>query len=752
MSLRPGIPFRGEIGTTYRDSRPWWPEEPEAVGKPNVVFIVLDDMGFGSLGCYGSEIATPAIDSLAARGVQFTNFHATALCSPTRASLMTGRNSHAVGMAYLSHVDDGFPGYRGRIGHEAATIAEMLVDQGYNTMAIGKWHMTPIDQTTPAGPYDQWPLGRGFERFYGFHEALTDQFTPELFYDNHVVDQPMSEEDGYHLTSDLVDHAVEFVRDQTSITPEKPFFLYFALGATHTPFQVPREFVERYRGAYDEGWDVIRERRFRKQLELGVIPPGTELPPRNADVDAWDSLSEDERAVYTKFQEVYAGFLTHTDAEIGRLLSSLEELGRLDDTLFVLLSDNGASQEGGRHGVLNTTQYENGHFPDAAEVVRRADEIDGRSAQINYPLGWAQAANTPLKRYKQNTHAGGIRTAMMIAPPAGLPIPLARRVQRFQHVTDITPTVLDLIGLSPTAPAEYRGVAQLPFDGRSMKDVLLQPDAVAPPRTQYFETVGNRAVWKDGWKAVAFHPSGTDFADDRWELYHIDSDFSECHDLAAEEPEHLRELVDAWWEEARRNQVLPLDDRGFALRTNVRFRPHSPRARQRFVYHRGMHHLGNGAAAPIAGRSFEVSTTIDRPLGTESGVLIAHGSWNSGYCILVEDGRLVYDLNYYSDHKVLRSTTELPAGECDVAVRFVIDDVGTGGTVTMTVDGAAAGELRLAETFEYFLAFQGLDVGADRLSPVREDGRGEFPFTGAFDRICIQLLDDATSRSHEPLD
>ncbi|MGY1552767.1 arylsulfatase [Microbacterium sp. A588] len=732
--------FGGKIGTTYRDSEAWWPERAQATGKSNVVFIVLDDLGFGSLGCYGSEIATPAMDALASDGAQLTNFHATALCSPTRASLLTGRNHHAVGMAYLSHVDDGFPGYRGRIGHDSATIAEMLVDEGYNTLAVGKWHLTPMDQTTPSGPYDQWPLARGFERYYGFLEGLTDQFHPELYYDNHPVPPPATPEEGYHLTTDLVDKSIEFIRDQTSVTPEKPFFLYFALGATHTPFQAPREFVEKYRGKYDEGWDVIRERRYRRQLETGVIPEGTDLPPRNDGVQAWDDVAPEAQNAYAKFQEVFAGFLEHTDHEIGRLVAGIEELGRLDDTLFVLLADNGASQEGGPHGVLNTTQYENGHFPKLDEVIANADLIDGSSTQVNYPLGWAQAGNTPLRRYKQNTHAGGIRTSALIRLPKDSPgSQRGAKLGQFQHVTDIVPTVLDHLGLE--APVTRRGLQQRPVDGRSMLSALTGGSPDSQSRSQYFETLGHRAIWKDGWKAVAFHVRGADFDTDRWELYHLAEDFSETHDLAAERPDKLRELVDEWWVQAEKNSVLPLDDRGFAQRANAKFSPHSPRDRKKFVYLKGVQHIGNGAAPPVPGRSFEITTTVERPRGTEEGVLIAHGSWNSGYSLLIRDGHLEYDFNYYGDHKILRSTIPVPAGQTELRLRFVIDSESTGGTAALFIDGKPSGQLRLDETFEYFVSFQGLDIGADRLSPARKDGVGEFAFEGDFESVTVELLE-----------
>jgi arylsulfatase len=727
--------FSGRIGRTYHDSEPWWPSDPTAAGRPDVIFVVLDDMGFGSLGCYGSEIETPNIDRLAVDGVQFTNFHATALCSPTRACLLTGRNHHAVGMAYLSHVDDGYPGYRGRITHRAATVAEMLVDQGYNTMAVGKWHLAPMDQTTAVGPYDQWPLGRGFERYYGFLEALTDHYYPELYQDNHVMPPPADPRAGYHLSEDLVDRSIEFIRNRTSIAPERPYFLYLAFGATHTPFQAPPEYVAKYRGRYDEGWDVIRERRYQRQLEMGVIPPETELPPRNDNVQPWEDLSDDEKRLYPKFQEIYSAFLDHTDTQIGRLLDYLEEIGRLDNTIVVLLGDNGASQEGGPHGVIDTTAYENGHFTSLEHNLARADEIDGFTTHVNYPLGWAQAGNSPLKRYKQNTHAGGIRTSMILRLPGRAHA--GERRGTFQHVTDIVPTVLDYLDLP--APSTYRGIDQMPLHGRSIRPVLEDPHGSDAPRTQYFETDGHRAVYSDGWKAVAYHRRGEDFDSDEWELYHLAEDFSEAHDLAAEQPQKLAELIDLWWAEAERNQVLPLDDRGFAERANANFRPHSPRDRNSFVYRQNIDHIGTAAAPPVAGRSYRIVADVREP---GEGVLIAHGSTNSGYALMVRDGHLVFDYNYYGDHRVLTSTERVPDGPARLAMEFHIDPESTAGTATLLIGDRPSGELRLDETFEFFVAFQGLDIGADRLSPVREHAEGQFEFTGEFDSVTVQILDD----------
>lgn len=742
--------FQGHVGATYQDSAPWWAEDASSIGRPNVVFVVLDDTGYGSLGCFGSEIETPTMDRLAAEGVQFTNFHATALCSPTRASLLTGRNHHAVGMAYLSHVDDGFPGYRGRISHRAATLGEILVDQGYNTLAVGKWHLAPMDQTTPAGPYDQWPLGRGFERYYGFLEGLTDHYYPELFSDNHAIDPPATPDEGYHLTTDLVDRSIQFIRDQISLAPEKPFFLYLAFGATHTPFQAPPEYVAKYRHRYDEGWDVIRARRHAIQIERGVIPAGTDLAPRNEGVVPWDTLSPEAQDLYARFQEVFAGFLDHTDAQLGRLMEYLRTIDRLDNTIVVLLSDNGASQEGGPHGVVNTTIYENMRLPSLEDNLPHIDEIDGRTAHVNYPLGWAQAGNTPLKRYKQNTHAGGIRTPMIVRLPGAAFA--GQRRDHFQHVTDIVPTVLDYLGLVP--PRTYRGLSQLPMDGQSMRPTIDTPDTAPRERSQYFETLGHRAIWKDGWKAVAYHRRHSDYQDDQWELYHVDEDFSECHDLAESHPEKLHEMLDTWWTEAANNLVLPLDDRGFAERANARFRPHSPRDRSRFTYYNGMPHIGTAAAPPVPGRSFEISAEVERDSDADGGVLLAHGSVNSGYCLMVQDNHLVYDFNYYGNHQILRSAKSVPLGRSRLCMRFVIDPGATSGTASLLIDDTPSGDLRLAETFDYFVAFQGLDVGRDGLSPVREngEGHGEFPFSGRLDQVVVKILGEDRGRPHEPVD
>ena len=449
-----------------------------------------------------------------------------------------------------------------------------------------------------------------------------------------------------------------------------------------------------------------------------------------------------------KFQEVYAAFLEHTDRELGRLVTQLEQLDLLDDTIVVVLADNGASQEGFVHGVLDTTTYENGRVPSLEESLARIDEIDGHTAHVNYPLGWAQAANTPLKRYKQNTHAGGIRTPLVMRLPDGFP--RGTRRHGFQHVTDILPTVLDLVGVS--APDSIGGHAQMPFDGISFAPELRGDrdgsgeSGESRPRTQYFETVGHRAVVRDGWKAVAYHRRGEDFDTDQWELYHLDEDFSEHDDLAQERPDKLSELVDAWWAEARRHQVLPLDDRGFAERASLKIRPHSPRDRERFVYLRGSEHVGTGAAPVVANRHHVLSARISRPDPGAVGVLLAHGGVCSGYALLVEDdGRLAYHLNHYGDHQVLRSPDPLPLGPSHVAAQVQPLGRGTAMRVQLLVDDVPVCDTELPETFEHFIAFQGLDVGVDALSPVRGHGADPFPFTGDFEEVVVEIPGSAST-------
>ena len=624
---------------------------------------------------------------LARAGLQYTNFHVTPLCSPTRASLLTGRNHHSVGMSMLSNADSGFPGKRGSISHSAATIAEVLRDEGYNTAAFGKWHLAPIDQTTSIGPFDQWPLGRGFERFYGFLEGITDQFYPELVCDNHRIDPPATPEEGYHLSEDLVDQTMAFISGQKSLAPEKPFFAYLAFGAGHTPHHAPKPFLEKYRGRYDAGWDEIRARRHARQIELGVIPDGTLLAPRNPGVEPWNSFDEDARAVMARMQEAFAAMLDHTDVQLGRLMAHLEALGLRDDTAVIFMSDNGASQEGGPIGCVNTIAYENGDQVSLADNLAMIEDIGGPRANNNYPWGWAQAGNTPLKRYKQNTHAGGIRAPLVVSWPGGVPETTERIRSQFHSVIDITPTILEITGT--TMPDSFHGVAQMPVHGTSLAYTFVDNPPASRRETQYFEMYGHRAIWHDGWKAVAYHERGTSYDDDRWELYHLDTDFSECLDRAEQRPDVLNELVGRWWSEADRYQVFPLDDRGVALFGGALPRLAAPGERALRVPPTDVADARAGVAA-IAGRNADLTARLTIAADDE-GVLFATGTQNSGMSWFVQDRRLVVDYNAFGAHTVVESTDELPTGEVEVVLQLRRGD-GMAGSVALLVDGRPAGQ------------------------------------------------------------
>ncbi|TAN10555.1 MAG: arylsulfatase, partial [Rhizobiaceae bacterium] len=725
--------FKGHVGLTWKDSVPWWPEPQRArEGNPNILVVLFDDMGFGSLGCYGSEISTPNIDALASRGLIYNNFHTTALCSPTRASLLTGRDHHAVGMSTIANADSGFPSKRGLIRHNAATIADMLKEEGYSTYAVGKWHLAPSDQLSAAGPFDHWPLGRGFEKYYGFLEALTDQFRPSLTRDNQHVVQPKSPDDGYTLNEDLVDNAVQFLTDHVSLAPAKPFFMYFALGAMHSPHQAPRAFLEKYRGKYDVGWDAVREARLKRQIERGIVPPGTELTPRNKGVEPWDSLSDDQKRLYARFEEAYAAFLDHSDSQLGRLFDHLDRLGVRDDTLIFLLSDNGASQEGQIHGSTSTTFYENMEAETFEYNMERIDAIGTVRAKNNYPIGWAQAENTPLKRYKQNTHAGGVQDPLIICWPKGL---TARGVRsQFHHVMDIVPTILEVVGVE--APASVKGIPQMPIHGTSM--VYSFGDGAAPTRkrSQIFEMFGHRAIWQDGWKAVCFHTRYGDYDDDAWELYHTDVDFAENHDLTAKEPERLARMIELWWAEAGRYDVLPLDDRGFAeRRAMARPREDSPRIQTEYLFYPGMTYIPGGAAPFTVDRSYVIEAKLRAPAGAE-GVIAACGGLCGGYTLYIKDGMLTHDYNFYQ--QIYRVSGAMPTGTNWMTVRYAFEKTGPcQGIGRLSIDGNQVSAAELPRTYRYFMDWEGFALGRDAGSPVSPAyaDKGNFPFSGEIDHL-----------------
>ncbi len=726
--------FQGTIGRLLKDSEPWWPEAPHpGEDAPDVLVILIDDLGFSQFGCFGAELETPNIDRLAAGGLRYSNFHVTPVCSPTRAALLTGRNHHSVGMRSVSNFSSGFPHMRGHVSNHAATIGEVLRDEGYATFALGKWHLCQMESASAAGPFDQWPCQRGFDRYYGFLDGETDQFTPDLVYDNHRVEPPSTPEEGYHLSEDLVDHAIAFIADSTSIRPDRPTFTYLAFGATHAPHQAPAAYLEKWRGRFDGGWDEARDRWFARQKELGVISPETTLAPRNPGVEPWDSLPDNHKQLACRLQEAFAAFLEHTDHQIGRLLDSLEASGRLDNTLIMVLSDNGASQEGGPFGVLHEMKFFNFILESPDEAVAHLDEIGGPRSHSNYPWGWAQAGNTPFKWYKQNTHEGGVHVPLVIHWPNAIGDAGGIRKQ-FHYVTDLAPTIYEAIGVA--APEIYRGYEQMPIAGTSLAYTFNDPEAVGRKTVQYFEMMGHRAIFSDGWKAVTRHEAGTPFEDDRWELYHLDEDISESNDLAESEPERLAELIELWWSEATEHGVLPLDDRTLEL-FGARFRDRSPHpASRRYVYRLPLTTVPPQVAPWIAGRSWDLMAAVDREEG-QNGVLFAMGNATSGLSVFLLEDHLVFDYNCFGDHHVVRSAVPVPSGPSEVGIEFRRGK--TGGSATLLINGITTGTLEVPFVMR-MISSTGMSLGRDHGSPVSDNYDGEFAFEGTLDRLEIAII------------
>jgi arylsulfatase len=640
-------------------------------------------------------------------------------------------------MRGVSNFDSGFPHMRGHISNHAATVAEVVREEGYTTFALGKWHLCPMVDASPAGPYEQWPLQRGFDRFYGFLDGETDQFYPELVYDNHWVEPPFGPEDGYHLTEDLVDHAITFVHDSVGVRPDRPFFMYLAFGATHAPHQAPPEYMAKYRGAFDEGWDVFRDRWFARQKELGLLPADTKLAPRNPGVEEWDTLSDNQQRLACRLQEAYAAFLDHTDVQIGRLLASIEKLGLDDNTMIVLLADNGASQEGGPFGVLHEMKFFNMMIEMPDEAIHRLDEIGGPHSHSNYPWGWSQVGNTPFKFYKQNTHEGGIHVPLIIKWPKGVKDTGSLRDQ-FHHVNDIVPTIYEAIGITP--PDTYRGLEQMPISGVAMNYTFDDKEAKTRKLVQYYEMVGHRGIYANGWKAVTRHTPGVSFDDDVWELYHVEADRSETNDLAKQEPDRLNELIALWWEEAENEGVLPLDDRGLEL-FGINFKKNSPHPESRkYVYRPPMAPLPSQASAAMGGRSWDMEAVVDRG-DAEGGVIYATGTENSGFSFYIFDNRLVFDYNFFGEHLVVRSHSELPIGTSTLTCQ--LRRTGKGGYALLLVDGEEVGRIDLPFIMRV-ISSVGPSVAYDHGSPVafdyanRSDG---FPFEGTLESVTITLID-----------
>jgi arylsulfatase A-like enzyme len=725
--------FPGRIGTTMAGSEPYWPPPPTPPpGAPNVVFVLVDDVGFADIGCFGAEIDTPNLDRLAAGGVRFSNFHVNPMCSPTRASLLTGLNCHAAGMGHIAQDDPGYPGYRAHIADDVATAAEILREQGYATFMVGKWHLTPDTSMSAGGPQHSWPLQRGFDRFYGILEAFTNFHHPHrLVEDNHVVDVDQYPE-GYFLTDDLTEHAVSMIRERAASRPGQPFFLYFSHPAAHAPLHAKPDDIEKYRGRYDAGWDEIRRRRHARQIELGIVPPGSVLPPRNAEayheVQAWDDLTDDERTIFARYMEVYAAMVDEIDQSMGTLRTALEEMGEWDNTVVVFLSDNGASREGELTGTTNYYAHLGDGIDRVALDLQRLDEIGSATTMCHYPRGWAMAGNTPYRLYKRNTHAGGHQVPCILHWPAGLPDVGGVIRGQYAHCIDVLPTVLDLIGVDP--PTSLRGLPVATMHGTSLTGVLHDEAHPEVRSEQYYELAGHRGFYRDGWEVVTLRVPRRRFDDDVWELYDLRSDPTETNDLARVHPDRVAELAAGWHQAALANQVYPLDE-GSGWRWVVR--PPSDEVFERPVtIWPGTPTLERIRSLHLV-RQRDVDIVISLRLGGgDHGVLVAHGDQGGGYAVEVRDGELVYVHNDGHGNTVCHSFGPLEPGDHEVTVSKVAPGGGR-WRVTCAVDGAPRdGEVEVS-TLGPISPFTGISVGIDRGSPVDHDrslGHGPAAFTG----------------------
>lgn len=729
--------FDGLIGQTIGESSPSWPPRQQRNGRPNVIVILLDDVGFGQLGCYGSSIRTPAMDALASGGVLYNNFHVAALCSPTRASLLSGRNHHSVGMGFLAAFDTGFPNYRGGISAAAALFPEILRDSGYGTYASGKWHLTPPGEMSPAGPFSTWPTQRGFDRYFGILWGEDDQYSPELWYDQHRVEVP--DRPNFHLSEELVDRSKEFLRDHFTARPDDPFLLYLAFGACHAPHQAPADFIDAYRGAFDHGWDREREQILERQIERGIVPPGTELAPLNPGVTPWADLGADEKRLFARMQEVFAGFLTHTDAQISALVQFLSETGALDDTVILLMSDNGASGEGGAHGTANEFRWFL-QLPDPLQDTMEAiDDLGTPRSHNHYPTGWAQAGNSPLKYYKRHTHAGGVRAPLIVHWPAGITPDGVPRTQ-FHHVIDIAPTVLELCGVE--MPESYRGVAQLPVHGTSMTYTFNDRDEPSTRKVQYFETAGFRSIYSDGYKAIAAHIPLEDFESDQWELYQITEDFSECHDLSSEQPDRSERMQREWQSEAETYGVLPLDDR-----MQTRMGANNPGAnRLQYRMYPGTRLMHPTVGPTFAERAFRVTANVDSRSSDQDGVLLSWGRRAAGFSFFVLEDRLVLDFNLAGDHTLISSPPGLPVGSTSFAL--VVDKEGDRVIATLLAGGKPLVARSLPQLVPSGMGPVSTQCGHNSPSEVSQLYKAPFTYSGDLRDVVIEFVETAFGPTH----
>jgi arylsulfatase A-like enzyme len=760
-------PFKGTINLDVRDSTPDWApyEQPKAPeGAPNVLFIVWDDTGFGALEPFGGPIEMPTMKRLADGGLRYTQFHTTAICSPTRASLLTGRNHTTVGMACIAEATTGFPGSNGHIPFETATIAEVLAERGYNTYMCGKWHCVAEDETNMASSKRNWPTGRGFERYYGFLGGETNEWYPDLVQDQQFIDQPYDPPkdaaewaeglgDKYHLSKDLADRAIAMIADAKQVAPEKPFFMYFCPGANHAPHQPPKEWADKYKGKFDEGYEAIREKILQRQKEMGIVPANTELSPINPlaglkSVDGkeqspfdvvrpWDSLTEDEKAIMRRMAEVYAGYSNYSDHEVGRLIDYLEQTGELDNTLIVWLSDNGASGEGGPNGSINENKFFNGVMDEMKDNLAKLDVLGSPETYNHYSTGWAMAFNTPCKMFKRHTWEGGVADPMIVHWPAGIKARGELRDQ-YAHCSDVVPTVYECLGIEP--PEEVKGYTQWPLDGTSFRYSFDNATAKTQKPSQFYVMLGTRAIWRDGWKADALHAGApadwSHFAADKWALYHVEEDRSEMHDLAGQHPELLDELIDLWHWQAGKYFGLPLDDRT-ALEVLTTPRPQMSPPRDRYVYYPNTLEVPEAVAVNIRGRSYKIAADVDLT-DKAQGVIIAHGAQFGGHALYIKDGKLKYVYDYLGmGAQTVVSDVTVPPGKHVLGVEFTKHDQTAGatlGTLNLYIDSKAVGELKNVKTQlgKFNLCGEGLNIGRDGGAPVTGDYPGTRPwaFTG----------------------
>jgi arylsulfatase len=756
---RPEAPFGGRIARTAKDSKPDFPKEVQAPeGAPNILLIMTDDVGFGASSPFGGPIPTPTLDRLAQDGLRFNQFHTTALCSPTRAALITGRNHHTNATGVIMEFGTGYPGYNTLMPKSSGTIAEVLKQNGYNTSWFGKNHNVPDWQSSQAGPFDLWPTNLGFEYFYGFIGGDTDQWHSAIFEGTKPVEaEEQRGPNPKHFDELMADKAIAWIRTQHSMAPDKPFFAYYTTGTSHAPHHAPKDWIARFKGQFDQGWDKVREETFARQKKLGIIPAGAKLTARPREIPAWDSLNADQKRLYARMMEVYAAALAHADYQIGRVIDAVKQTGELDNTIIVFIQgDNGASAEGTLQGLSNEVGVAANGAPESLEyLLSIIDDLGGPTTYNHYPVGWAHAMDTPFQWTKQvASHFGGTRNGLVISWPARIKNKGAIRSQ-FHHVIDIVPTLLEATGL--TFPAELNGVKQKPIAGVSMAYSFADAKAPSTRSTQYFEMLGNRGIYHDGWMASTMplrlpwakaapgvpSPSPDDF---QWELYHVAEDFTQANDLAAQNPAKLKELQAVFDREARKYDVYPLDA-SFAERGDVSIRPSLTRGRSVFTYYPGMIRIPEGATPDVKNKSYSLTAQVEIPAGGANGVLATQGGRFGGWGLLMIDGKpvFVHAFSNQAQHKYrVASNQKLSSGKHTIHFDFKYDGPGYGksGTGVLSVDSKQVAQGRIDHTIPVrFSLDETFDVGEDTGTPVVEDYVGQMPFrfTGKLEEFRIEL-------------